>query len=65
MTYAIHATLPKFSPRQGLFFVMSSRRGNAVVVAAHISSSDAQREARRIGSCVRFGYLVDGQAHAV
>jgi hypothetical protein len=65
MTYAINCTAPKFNPRQGLFFVMSSRRDNAVVVGVHILKSDADREARARKSCVRYGYLVEGRAHAV
>jgi hypothetical protein len=62
MTYLLNCPIPPFNPRQFVFFVMSSRRANAVVVSAHIGRTDADREARRMGSCVRGGYVNDGKA---
>lgn len=60
--YKITCDVSKFNQRQTFFFVMSSRRKNAQVVEAHIAQADAQRAARRIDSCVRFGYVQDGKA---
>lgn len=49
-------------PKQVWFFVMSSRKNSAVVLAAHICKDTAQREARKGTSVARMGILIDGQA---
>lgn len=50
------------NPQQLWFFVMSSRKASAVVVAAHIAKDTAQREARKLGSVSRMGVIINGQA---
>jgi hypothetical protein len=63
MTYQFLTPAPTcFNARQTLFFVMSSRKRTAVVVAVHVLKADAEREARALNSCVRFGYVQDGMA---
>ena len=49
-------------PRQVWFFVMSSRKESAIVLAAYICKDTAQREARKIKSVTRMGVLIAGQA---
>ena len=61
----IDCPIPPFSPRQGCWFVMSSRRKHASVTEIHINRADADRSARRLGTCVRFGYLQNGTAECV
>jgi hypothetical protein len=66
MTYQFLTAAPTcFNARQTLFFVMSSRKRTAVVVAVHVLKADAEREARALNSCVRFGYVQGGMAVTV
>ena len=43
------------SPAQIHYFVMSSKKADAIVLAAYISKSVAERNARLQHSCVRVG----------
>jgi hypothetical protein len=53
------------NPAQFWFFAMSSRRDDARVVEAAIGKDAMQRAARRLGSIVRGGYIVDGTAYVM
>lgn len=50
------------SKAQTWMFVMSSRKQNAFVAEAYIAADVAKRRARALGSCVRIGRVVAGQA---